>query len=279
MDTKQVYRELFANLVKPSERDFDLAKGALYIAAEDSPEVDVEESTTMLDNLAEEARERLNPCMDMPAKLRALGSYLGETQGYSDDVEDSFNPRNLYLDQVLSTKRGMPIALSLVYMEVGARLGMFFEIIDLPNRLVMRTPNQGEDIYIDPHHHSEIMTREECGKLTADDFGHEIYLSEEFFKPCTKRQLLVNLLSNLKMMHVRRRDYNHAIAAADRVALLDPYMGSNLKERAWMFYRTHSYSKAIEDLETYLDMNPVADDADSVRAQIKNLWDSLASMN
>ena len=61
--------------------------------------------------------------MDLPAKLRTLGSYLGETQGYSDNVEDQFNPGNLYLDQVLSRKRGMTIALSLVYMEVGARPG------------------------------------------------------------------------------------------------------------------------------------------------------------
>ena len=279
MDTKQVYRELFANLVNHTQRDFDLAKGALYIAAEDSPAVNVEESTTRLDNLAEEVREHLKPSMDLPSKLRTLGSYLGETQGYSDAVEDQFNPGNLYLDQVLFNRKGMPIALALVYLEVGARLGLLFEIITLPNRLVMRTPFQDQDIYLDPHQHGEIITREECGKLTKDASGQTVHLSEEFFKPCTKRQLLVNLLSNLKMLHVRRRDYSNAIAAADRVALLDPYMGSNLKERAWMFYRTHSYSRAIEDLETYLDLNPVADDADSVRAQIKSLWKNLASMN
>ena len=279
MDTKKVYRELFATLVNSPQRDFDLARGALYIAAEDSPAVDVEESTSMLDNLAGEVRERLEPSMDLPAKLRALSSYLGDTQGYSSDDEDHFNPRNLYLDQVLARRKGMPIALSLVYSEVGARLGMLFEIIDLPNRLVLRTPSQDEDIYMDPHQPAELMTREECGKLARDIFGGMVYLSEEYFKPCTKKQLLVNLLSNLKMTHVRRRDYQHAIAAADRVALLDPYMGSNLKERAWMLYRTHRYTEAIEDLEAYLDLNPVADDADSVRAQINSLWDTLASLN
>ncbi len=279
MDTKSVYRELFSTLVNTPQRDFDLARGALYIAAEDYPAVDVEESTSMLDNLAGEVRERLEPSMDLPAKLRALSSYLGDTQGYSSDDEDHFNPRNLYLDQVLARRKGMPIALSLVYSEVGARLGMLFEIIDLPNRLVMRTPSQDEDIYMDPHQPAELMTREECGKLTADVFGGMVHLSEEYFKPCTKKQLLVNLLSNLKMMHVRRRDYHHAIAAADRVALLDPYMGRNLKERAWMLYRTHRYTEAIEDLEAYLDLNPVADDADSVRAQINSLWDTLASLN
>ena len=125
MDTKSVYRELFSTLVNSPQRDFDLARGALYIAAEDYPAVDVEESTSMLDNLAGEVRERLEPSMDLPAKLRALSSYLGDTQGYSSD-EDHFNPRNLYLDQVLARRKGMPIALSLVYSEVGARLGMLF---------------------------------------------------------------------------------------------------------------------------------------------------------
>ena len=74
MDTKQIYRELFASLVNSSQGDFDLAKGALYIAAEDSPSVNVEECTTMLDDLAEEVREHLKPSMDLPAKLRALSS-------------------------------------------------------------------------------------------------------------------------------------------------------------------------------------------------------------
>lgn len=279
METKQIYRELFANLVKPDQRDFDLAKGALYIAAEDSPTVNVEESTTMLDNLAEEARECLKPSMDLPIKLQALTSYLGDAQGYSDDVEDHFDPQNLYLDQVLSKRRGLPITLSLVYMEIGARLGVLFEVIDLPNGLVIRTPSNGEDIYMNLHHSRKLMTRKECGKLTEDVFGRTVHLSEEYFKPCTKRQLLIRLLSNLKTTYVRRHEYQNAIAAADRVALLNPYLGSNLKERAWMFYKTNRYTEAIEDLEAYLDLNPVAEDVDSVRAQIKSLWGKLASMN
>ena len=279
MHTNNIYRELFASLIDSSHRDFDVAKGALYIAAEDSPCVNVEESASMLDDLAEEARERINPSMDLPDKVQALSSYLSETQGYSSDDEDHFDPRNLYLDQVLARKKGLPIALSLVYMEVGARLGLLFEIIDLPNRIVIRTPSGDEDIYLDPNEHGELITREECGKLMEDPAGRTVHLSEEFFKPSTKRQLLLNMLSNLKMMYVRRRDYGHAIAAADRVALLDPYLGSNLKERAWLFYRTHSYTKAIEDLEAYLNLNPVADDAESVRSQIRSLWDNLASLN
>ena len=279
MDTKIVYRELFTNLVNSDTRDFDLAKGALYIAAEDSPSVDVEESTTKLDNLAEEARERLRPSMDLPTKVRALSSYLADIEGYSGDDDDHFDPRNLYLDQVLSRKKGLPISLSLIYMEVGARLGLLFEIIDLPNRLVMRTPTRNEDIYLDPNEHGDLLTRKECGKLVGDPAGRTVHLSEEYFKPCTKRQLLISLLSNLKMMHVRRRDYGHAIAAADRVALLDPYMGSNLKERAWMYYRIGCYARAIEDLEAYLDMDPVADDVESVRAKINSLWDNFASRN
>ena len=279
MNTSNVYRELFANLVDPLRQDFDLARGALYIAAEDSPAVDIEESTATLDRLAGEVRERLEPSMDLNAKLRTLTHHLGVTVGYSGDQHDSYNPRNLYLDQVLTRKKGVPIALSLVYMEVGARLGIFFEPIGLPGSMVMRAASQKDDIYVDPFHHGTLMSKEDCGNLIADLLGEKVQLPDEFFQPYTKRKFLVHLLSSLKKMHVRKRNYHRAIAAADRVTLLDPYLGSNLKERAWMFYKTNRFGLAINDLETYLDLHPLANDANSVRGQIRKLWQTLASLN
>ena len=279
MDTSTAYRELFTNLVGHLGQDFDLARGAFYIAAEDSPTVDVEESTAILDRLAGEVSERLEPSMDLHAKLRTLSRHLGVTLGYSEDKQDSYNPKNLYLDQVLTRKKGVSIALSLVYMEVGARLGILFEPIGLPGSLVMRAASREADIYVDPLHHGKLMSKEDCGNLIGDLLGEKVRLPDEYFQPYTKRKFLVHLLSNLKKIHVRKRNYQGAIAAADRVSLLDPYLGSNLKERAWMFYRTNRFRRAIEDLETYLDIYPVANDANSVRGQIRRLWKTLVSLN
>ncbi len=279
MDTKTVYRQLFADMVGRLGEDLDLAQGALYIAAEDSPDVDIEGSNSILDQMAQEVSENLEPSMDLPAKLRRLSLYLGVTQGFCGDEEDYYNPRNVYLNQVLKRKRGIPITLSLVYMEVGSRLGIFFEPIGLPGHLVMRAGSPDTEIYVDPFHYGRLLSREDCAHLIRNMFGGKVELTDHHFRPYTKRQFLIRLLANLKNVYTKRGDYHRAIAAADRVALVDPHMSSNLKERAWMFSRTNQYGRAIEDLESYLKLQPEAEDAKRVRGQIRALWKTIATLN
>ncbi len=279
MNAKNLYREMFADLVGRRGEDIDLAMGALYVAAEDTPAVDIEGATRILDRLAEEAGEGLEPSMDLRAKLSALSYHLGVTQDYRGDRDDYYNPNNVYLDHVLATKRGIPVTLSLIYMEVGYRLGLSLEPIGLPGHLVIRAASQDADIYVDPFHYGRLLSKDECVDLIRDLFGERARPSDDDFQPYSKRQFLVRLLTNLKGMHVRRGDYGKAMAAADRIALIDPRMGSNLKERAWIFQRVGQRRRAIEDLESYLDLYPDAGDKERVRGQIQDLWKTIASLN
>ena len=256
MNTKAVYRQLFADMVGRLGEDLDLAQGALYIAAEDSPDVDIEGSNSILDQMAQEVSENLEPSMDLTAKLR-----------------------NVYLNQVLKRKRGIPITLSLVYMEVGSRLDIFFEPIGLPGHLVMRAGSPDTEIYVDPFHYGRLLSREDCVHLIRNMFGGKVELTDQDFMPYTKRQFLIRLLANLKNVYTKKGDYHMAIAAADRVALVDPHMSTNLKDRAWMFCRTNQYGRAIEDLESYLKLQPEAEDAKRVRGQIRALWKTIATLN
>ena len=279
MDAATDYRQLFANMVCRLDEDLDLARGALYIAGEDGSDVDVKGSIQALDHLAREASMNLDPTMDLPTKLERLSQYLGLKQGFSGDKADYYNPQNVYLNLVLERRKGIPISLSLVYMEVGSRLGIQFEAIGLPGHLVIRSGPPNTETYMDPFHRGRLLSKEDCVDLTGRLYGGRVELRDEFFRPYSRKQFLVRLLANLKNIYIRMGDYPRAIAAADRTALIDPSMGSNLNERAWLFQKTGQYSKAIKDLEAFLKLQPEAADNERVRKEIRALWKTIATLN
>ena len=279
MDTNSDYRQLFVDTICRLYQDLDLARGALYIAGEDLAYVDVEASIHVLDRLAFELSKRLKPTMDFATKLACLSAYLGSEKGFSGDNADYYDPGNAYLNLVLKRKKGIPITLSLVYVEVGARLGIQFEAIGLPGHLVIRSGPPGFESYVDPFHQGKILSKHECIKLIDGLYGGRVELRDESFHPYRRKQLLVRLLANLKSMYVRKGDYLKAIAAADRIDLIEPGLRDNLKERAWMFHQVGQYRNAIKDLEALLKLCERYNETESVRKEIRALWKTIATLN
>jgi regulator of sirC expression with transglutaminase-like and TPR domain len=241
--------------------------------------VDVNEGLGKLDRLAAKASDLLGSSMDTVSRLESLSLYLSVKEGFNGDAKDYYNPDNVYLNRVLDRRRGMPISLSLVYMEVGLRLGIQFDAIGLPGHLVIRAITPERDYYIDAFHRGRVMSRSDCVEMVGKMYGDRVELHDRFFEPYTKKQFLVRLLSNLKGIYSRSGEYSKALAAADRIALLDPSMGSNLKERSWIFQQMGQYKKAIEDLESYLKSWPQVEDAQQVKNQIQGLWKTIATLN
>ena len=279
MNDPHKYRRLFADMVGRLGDDIDLARGALYIAGEDGQDTDVEASIRALDELAIGASEGLEPSMDMPTKLARLGMYLGLKEGYRGDTIDYYNPQNVYLDRVLERRKGIPITLSLIYMEVALRLGIVCEAIGLPGHLVIRAGDPEMGLFMDPFHRGRLLSKDDCLELISEMYGERVEIRNEFFQPYTKKQFLTRMLANLKNMHIRRKNYAEAIAAADRMALIDPNLGSNLKERAWMFRETGQHRKAVDDLQAYLKLQPDLEEAEMVKWEIQLLRRILASLN
>jgi regulator of sirC expression with transglutaminase-like and TPR domain len=279
MDTASQYRQLFADAVGRLGEDLDLARVTLYIEGEDMGDVDVSGGLGKLDRLASKAGDVLGASMDMASRLQSLSLYMSVKEGFTGDANDYYNPDNVYLNRVLDRRRGMPIALSLVYMEVGLRLGIQFDAIGLPGHLVIRAITPKGDYYIDPFHRGRVISMSECVDMVGKMYGDKVELHDRFFEPYTKKQFLIRLLSNLKGIYSRSGEYAKALAAADRIALLEPNMQSNLKERSWIFQQMGQFKKAIEDLENYLKAWPQVEDAKQVKSQIQGLWKTIATLN
>ena len=265
------HRQEFSDLVGKLGEDLDLALAALYIAAEDNPSIDIYGSLNHLDQLAHEVSTSLQADSPLVEQLNHLSLYLGVKEGFHGNKDDYYNPDNSYFDRVLKSRTGIPITLSLVYMEVGARLGITLEPIGLPGHLILRCGPSNQPIFIDPYHRGKILLIEDCEALVAEIFGRHVELTDDHFHPISRRQFLIRLLSNLKSTYIQRNDYQKALAAADRICLVDPNQPDNLKQRAWLFRQMGQFSRAISDLRNYLKLRPTPEDSKKIEAEIASL--------
>lgn len=273
------FSELLSGMMAQPEEDLDLARASLYIAGTEYPDLDVDHYLQLLDRLAEDAARRNPDPGDLRESARKLSEFLFLDQGFRGNGDDYNDPKNSYLNQVLDRKLGIPITLSLTYMEVARRLGMVFEGIGLPGHFVIRAGPPEDELYVDPFNAGQILSREDCRRTVENLFQGRVEFSEDQLKPYTKKAFLVRILTNLKHNYSRIEDYGKALTASDLISFIEPSSPGNVRDRAYVYYSLKQYRSAISDLERYLELAPQADDGEEVRRQIRGIWDTLSSLN
>ena len=279
IETPEDFRGLLSDMVGRADEDIDLAKAALYIAGQEYPDLAVDQYIRLLDSLATEADEYIGERQDLRSTIEQLSRYLFEAQGFHGNNGDYYDPRNSYFNEVLDLKEGIPITLSLVFMEVARRLGIIFEGIGLPGHFVIRTGPPEQELYVDPFNGGQLMTKEDCERKVRDLFNGTVEFQEEHLSPYTNKGFLIRVLSNLKQSYFRVEDYHRAISAADLIAIIDPSLRRNLRDRAWFYYCLKMYRMAIKDLEAYVRVDPEAEDADKIKEQIRAIQSILRTLN
>jgi regulator of sirC expression with transglutaminase-like and TPR domain len=272
-------RTNFAGIVGRLGEDLDLLRASLYIADEDCGGINFKRVYGELNVLAAAASDYMHPSAGFIANIKSLSKFLSGVQGFSGNLEQYYLVDNIYFHKVLEKKKGIPISLSLVYMEVGRRLGIFFEPIGLPSHMLLRGSHGSDQVYLDPFNHGKILTKDECYELFDKMFGSRIVLTEESFKVTTKREFLVRQLANLSNIHMKSNNYIPALAAIDRMELVIPTEGQNFKDRSRIFRKVRKYSRAIYELECYLKLRPLPLDEKTIRRNIRELWSTIAALN
>ena len=273
------FRRQYRQLLRGPDEDIDLARAALLISGEMYPDIDVQHYLDALDSMATDIHVSTAASSDRKALATAVSDYLFRRRGFSGNQDDYYDPRNSYLNQVMDRHLGIPITLSLVYMEVGRRLGLPAEGIGLPGHFIVRIDGEGEGLYVDAFHQGRLMTGRECLQAVESMFQGRLNLRLEHLLPYSSRQILVRLLGNLKINYMRQKQLRQALATMDLMVLTDPAAPANYKERATMFAQWGRHSLAAADLAKYLELAPQANDIQEIQRQIRALWYTVASAN
>lgn len=273
--------DTFSVFVAPEVEDekIDLIRAALVIARTEYPDLDIEAYASRIEQLARRVAA-LVPDPHAHFALPALNQILFDSTDLRGNREDYYDPRNSFLNDVLDRGLGIPISLSIVYMEVARRVGFSLAGVGLPGHFLLKHYSEnGHEILIDCFNRGDILTRQDCQSRLDEIYSGEMTLRPEFLHPISRRQILTRMLNNLKTVYLSTRNFRKALPLADLILVIHPRSAEEIKQRALLRYSMQLHRLAAEDLEDYLGISPDASDADEIRQMALSIRRMLALMN
>ena len=273
--------ETLSIFVGPEVEDekIDLIRAALVIARTEYPNLDIEAYAARMEGLARRVAalaSDLNP----QRTLAALNEVLFEQVQLRGNRDDYYDPRNSFLNDVLDRGLGIPITLSIVYMEVARRVGFHLSGVGMPGHFLLKHYGEdGQEMLIDCFNRGDIVSRQDCQSRLDEIYSGEMTLRPEFLHPISRRQIITRMLNNLKTVYLSTRNFRKALPIADLILVIYPRSPEDVKQRALLRYSMGMHGLAAEDLDDYLKVSPNASDAEETRQMSLSIRRMLALMN
>jgi regulator of sirC expression with transglutaminase-like and TPR domain len=246
--------------------DLDIA--ALELASIEFPGLDFEAAAFRLDSLAEQIGSQLTHKASGLDFIRTSNELLFDVLQFRGNEEDYYDPRNSCLNSVLMRRLGIPISLSLVYMEVSRRLSRRVYGVGLPGHFIVAYEDSGNRYWIDPFHNGRILSFADLCTLAKETAGVNLRSNPAVLAPVSKRQILVRMLSNLKAIYLRGEAFDKARQVLDLLIEAMPEYAEEYRHRGLVHLRQRNHRAAKADLETYLRLEPHTPDREEVEKQL-----------
>ena len=267
--------QYFASLVAEDE-GFALLEAAISVAQDEVPGLDAQAVLAQVDALAQRLERRVPADAVVLQKLRFLNRFFFQDLGFAGNVNDYYDRRNSYVHEVLATRRGIPITLALIYMELAAHIGLNARGVSFPGHfLVKLRAGQGE-VVIDPMS-GRSLSRDELEERLAP-YRRARGLIGEFEAPlglflqaAPPREVIARLLRNLKELHGEAQDWPRLLAVCERLVVLLPQDIEQRRDRGLTLASLGHAAAAAQDLQVRLQQLPDADDADELRERLRTM--------
>jgi len=279
--------ERFAEMLSREDGKIELASACLQIAEDAYPGLDVDGYVGEIERFAKRLRARLAPDAAAEDRVIALNEFLFDDLGFSGNVDNYYDPRNSYLNEVLDRRTGIPITLAVLYMEIGRRIGLPLEGVSFPGHFLVRLPLRGGTLVLDPFSggvpQSEDELRERLKRVIPRDAAGGVPVAElpldQFLEPASNRQILARVLRNLKGVYREKDHPERLLEVLNRMVIVAPESAAELRDRGLVYRRLECWRPALKDLTDYLEREPDAADLDEVRAKMVELSLRCARLN
>jgi len=265
----------------------DLAAPAFLVARIEYPRLDPSPYLDRLDQMGDAAFHFVakDPGQDAPlgARIDAVNRYLFGELGFAGNREQFDDPRNSCLNEVMDRKKGIPITMALIYIEVARRAGVRAEGVNFPGHFLVRclqelhTDDPNDGLIVDPFHGGAILNEAECRQLLKP------HMSEAAFDPsllarASRRQILVRMLLNLKKLYVKMHSFPQARATTDALLALQPASLGDLRDRGLLAYHMNDFSHAVRDLEEYLKVARLSEQDEDQKKETEQVWEHVKTL-
>ncbi len=272
-------RQSFAEMAELDDAAFPLDRVALTLAMEEYPDLDILEYLKRLDTLAARTEVLVGRDCTPAGIIESINEILFVQEGLQGNREDYYNPRNYYLNEVLDRKLGIPITLSVVYMEVAKRIGFPIAGVGFPEHFLVKHMAEDREIIIDPFNMGRILTLKDCQELLDKTGDIEEPINPSFLQPMGNRAIITRILYNLKGIFEQSEQDYEALSVIEKILLLNPGTPSEVRDRGLLYMQSGLFAKALSDLNYYLAHSIGPRDLSSVQNHIKTLQDIVCAVN
>ena len=266
-----VARQRFREIAQRPEPALDLVEASLIIALEDQPGLEIDGYLYQVGGWSSSIRERLEGSRDIERIVEMINRVLFEEEGFHGESDDYYDPRSALLNEALDRHAGLPITLSILYLEISRRVGIDATGVSLPGRFLVKLTGEFGQIVVDPFEGGRVLTTIELQKILDEMYGGGVRLREHHLRSFSRREVLAREIAHLKAANLSRPDRLRAVASIDRLLILDDRDVYEVRDRAMLAMQMHAYTQAIEFFERYLELSPHAEDGHRVRQQIAYL--------
>jgi regulator of sirC expression with transglutaminase-like and TPR domain len=268
--------EYFTSLVAEDE-SFPLTEAALALAQDAYPDLDVQGILAEIDALMMRLKRRLTSDADVVQKLQMLNQFFYRELGFAGNLNDYYDPDNSYLNVVLNKRRGIPISLAVLYLEMAQQIGLAARGVSFPGHFLLRVTMAGGEVMMDPVSGEALNETEMIEMLEPFVSGpvtHGDSVSKTLrglLQPARPREIMARMLRNLKAIYLQTERWQRLLAVQQRLVILLPHDIEERRDRGMAYARLNFVRAALEDLQLYLDERPEAEDAAMIEAQLAEL--------
>lgn len=265
----------FRSAVQRPAAEIDLAQAALLYARDAYPDLDPVLYLNQLDEWAEDVQLEITTAIE---PIATLNRFLFDDLRFQGNRRFFGDPRNSYLNQVIDRRLGLPITLSVIYIEIARRVGLQVEGVGLPGHFIVRHLDGSGVCFIDPFHQGRLLTVEDCRNLVVDLSNGALEFQPAMLEPVDAGRILTRMLTNLKNAYVQEQQFDQAVPVVERLVDLAPNEPAHLRDLGLLHYQLDHYGPALQALHQYVSIVGAAPD-DPAQQVIARLQMQIARLN
>ncbi len=274
MESNVTLNDRLGEIIRRDESEWNLAETALLIATVEYPDLDIPHYIQQLDQLADTVAARAQAFSSALDRVTELNLFLFDDQDFASNANDYYDPRNSFLNQVLDRRLGIPITLSILYMEVGKRLSLGLQGISFPGRFLVKFAHAQGEIVLDPYAGGMSLGLTELEVLLKSSFGaahDQLPPLDQLLAAAGKKEILLRLLRNLKSIYQHSNQIPKALSMLDLMLLIEPGLVDEWRERGDLYQRLECFRPALQDFQHYLNVVAGTGDSEDVRRRVGEL--------
>jgi regulator of sirC expression with transglutaminase-like and TPR domain len=273
--------ERLRKLVSGPDEDIGLAEAALLIASHEYPDLRVAAYLARIEELGHMLRMRIGEEASALDRIADLNQFLFGDLGFGPNLEDYYDPRNCFLNEVLERRTGIPITLSVIYMELGRKVGLPLQGVSFPGHFLVKCAVPDGAVVLDPYSGGISLGLPELQKRLREVRGGEVSraIIAELLVSASNKEIITRLLRNLKAIYLRAHDLEKALPIMNWIIATIPAQTPELRDRGMIYQELECSRAALADFEAYLERTPSCDDAEDIRGRIIELRREAGRLN